>query len=77
MKTLWVLITVSTLHQNVSDAFLPTFDEYLDCAAEECRLMNLEVGRTMGTDDPKRSEVLFRPLANYECRKIEINDGDS
>jgi hypothetical protein len=70
MKTLWVLITISQIHQ--IDQPLPTFDNFLYCQAAVGQLARAEVGRHVGTDDPKYKEMFDKEIWNYECHKIEV-----
>jgi hypothetical protein len=74
MKTIWVLITLSTVHQ--VDQPLPTFDSWALCAFEQSWLANLEANR-LGRhgargEHPTVKELSDQVIPNYECRRCQL-----
>jgi hypothetical protein len=76
MKTIWVLITLSTVHQ--VDQPLPTFDTQFACDFELSLRASAELTRILSEalareEHPTLNEVVrdkVRP--NYEYRKVEV-----
>jgi hypothetical protein len=76
MKTIWVLITLSTVHQVGQP--LPTFDTQVACGLELSLRASAELTRIMSEafargEHPTLNEVVRdKVMPNYECRKIEV-----
>jgi hypothetical protein len=75
MKTIWVLITLSTVHQ--VDQPLPTFDTQSGCDLELSLRASWEGSRIMSEafargEHPTLNEARDKVMPNYVCRNIEV-----